>query len=101
MAQEINAWIACKEGVVYGKLQNGKFFSIKGKRSLPNFLQMKRCSRKCHQIFLIHLSEVKDETKDNDFSIKRVKIFLDDFKDIFSEELKELPSTVRLTMLSS
>ena len=67
------------------KLQNGKCFSDRGKRSLPNVLtcshlQMKRCGRKCHQIFLIHVSEVENETKDNEFGTKGVKTLLDDFK---------------------
>jgi hypothetical protein len=44
--REVDAWIACKEGAIHGKLQNGKAFCIKGKRSLPNIpllshLQMK------------------------------------------------------------
>ena len=34
--KEVDAWIACQEGEVHGKLLNGKFFSIRGKRSLPN-----------------------------------------------------------------
>jgi hypothetical protein len=33
--KEVDAWIACR-GAVHGKLQNGKSFSIKGKRSLPS-----------------------------------------------------------------
>jgi hypothetical protein len=34
--REVDAWIACKEGVVHRKLQNGKNKFIKDKRSLPN-----------------------------------------------------------------
>jgi hypothetical protein len=54
---------------------------------------MKRCGRKGHQVFLIHISEVENETKDDDLNTKGVKVFLDDFKDIFPEELNELPPT--------
>ena len=48
--KEVDAWIAYKEGEVHGKLQSGKSFSIRGKRSLPTtptlpHLQMKRCGR--------------------------------------------------------
>ena len=94
--KEVDAWIACKEGAVHGKLQNGKSFSIRGKRSLPSVptlshLQMKRCARKGHEVFLVHLMEVENETKDNEFDPNGVKIFLDDFKDVFPEELNELP----------
>ena len=89
--KEVDAWIACREGAVHGKLHNGKSFSVKGKRSLPNIptlshLQMKRCGRKCHQVFLIHISEVDNETKDDALNTKGVKVFLDDFKYIFPEE---------------
>ena len=92
----MDAWIACKEGVVHGELQNDKIFSIRGKRSLPNVptlshLQMKRCGRKCHQVFLIHLSEVENETKDNESNTKGVKVSLNDFEDILHGELNELP----------
>ena len=92
---QVDAWIACKEGVVHGKLQNERSFSIRGKRSLPSipmlsYLQMKRCVRKDHQIFLIHLSEVEKEIKVNEFN-KGMKVFLDEFKDVFPEELNELP----------
>lgn len=34
--KQVEAWIAIKEGAIHGKLYNGKFFSIKGKRSLPS-----------------------------------------------------------------
>jgi adenylyl- and sulfurtransferase ThiI len=34
--EQVDAWIACKVGAVYGKLQNDKTFCIKCKRSLPN-----------------------------------------------------------------
>jgi hypothetical protein len=34
--EQVDAWIACKEGAVYGKLQNDKIFCIKCKRFLPN-----------------------------------------------------------------
>jgi hypothetical protein len=49
--KQVNACIACKEGVVHEKFQNGKFLSIQGKRSMSNVpmlshLQMKRCGRK-------------------------------------------------------
>ena len=27
--KQVDAWIACKEGTVHGKLQNGNFFSIR------------------------------------------------------------------------
>ena len=92
---QVDAWISCKEGVVHRKLQNGRFFSIRGKRSLPSIpmfshLQMKRYVRKDHQVFLIHLSEVENEIKVNEFN-KGVKVFLDEFKDVFPEELNELP----------
>ena len=94
--KEVDAWIACREGEVHGKLQDGKSFSVRGKRSLPNtptlsHQQMKRCGRKGHQVFLIHISEVENETNDDALSAKGVKVFLDEFKDIFSEELNELP----------
>ena len=56
-------------------------------------LQMKRCGRKGHQIFLIHISEVENETKDDALNTKGVIVFSDDFQDIFSEELNELPPT--------
>ena len=56
---------------------------------------MKRCGRKGHQVFLIHLSEVGNETKDNEFGTKEVKVFLDDFENIFPKEFKELPHVVR------
>ena len=93
--KQVDAWIACKEGAIHGKLQNDKFFTIKGKRSLPNIpmlshVQMKRCGRKGHQVFLIHLNEVENDNKDNE-SIKKVNVFLDEFKDVFFEELNELP----------
>ena len=44
--KQVDAWIACKEEAVHGKLHNGKSFCIGGKRSLPNtptisHLQMK------------------------------------------------------------
>ena len=92
---QVDAWIACKEEVVHGKLQNGRSFSIRGKRSLPSIpmlshLQMKRSVRKDHQVFLIHLSEVEKEIKVNEFN-KGMKVFLDEFKDVFPEELNELP----------
>ena len=92
---QVDAWIACKEGVVHGKLQNGRSFSIRGKRSLasiPMFshLQMERCVRKDHEVFLIHLSEVENKIKVNEFN-KRVNVFLDEFKDVFPKELNELP----------
>ena len=94
--KEIDGWIECKEEEVHGKLKNDKFFFVRGKKSLPNtptllHLQMKRCGRKGHQVFLIHISEVENETKDDGLSTKRVKVFLDDFKDIFPKELNELP----------
>ena len=62
--KEVNVWIACREGEVHEKLQNGKFFSIRGKIFLPNTLtlshpQIKRYGKKGHQVFLIHISEVK------------------------------------------
>ena len=81
---------------MHGKLQDGKSFSIRGKRFLPSVptlshLQMKRCARKGHKIFLVHLMEVENETKDNEFDTKGVTISLDNFKDIFPEELNELP----------
>ena len=90
-----NVWITCKERVVHGELQIGKLFFIRGKRSLLSVpmllhLQMKRCGRKYHQVFLTHLSEVEIQTKYNKFGTKRVKVYLDDFKDIFFKELKEL-----------
>ncbi|MBE3102723.1 MAG: hypothetical protein IMZ40_00590, partial [Bacilli bacterium] len=90
--KQVDAWIACKEGAVHGKIHNGESFTIRGKRSSPrvpmlSHLQMKRCIRKNHEVFLIHVSEVEDESKDN----KRVNEFLDEFKDIFPEELTELP----------
>ena len=92
---QVDAWIAYKEGVVHGQLQNGRSFSIRGKRSLPSIpmfshLQMKRCVRKDHQVFLIYLSEVENEIKVNEFN-KGVKVFLDEFKDVFPEELNALP----------
>ena len=73
-----------------GKLQNGKSFSIRDKRSLPSVptlshLQMERCAIKGHEVFLVHLMEVENETKDKEFDTKGVKIFLDNFKDVFSE----------------
>ena len=55
--------------------------------------QMKRCGRKGHQVFLIHISEVENETKDDALNTKGVNVFSDDFQDIFSEELNELPPT--------
>jgi hypothetical protein len=48
---------------------------------------MKGCIGKNHEVFLIYMSEVEDESKDN----KGVNEFLDEFKDIFLEELMELP----------
>ena len=42
---------------------------------------------------MIHISEIKNETKDDALSTKGVKVFLDDFKNIFFEELNELPPT--------
>ena len=82
--KEVDAWIACREGEVHGKLQNGIFFSIRGKRSLPStptisHLQMKRCGRKIHQVFFIHINEVEIETKDDVLNIKGMNVFLDDF----------------------
>jgi hypothetical protein len=55
--EEVDAWIACKGGEVHDKLQNGKSFSVRGKRSLPSthmlsHQQMKKCGRKGHQVFL-------------------------------------------------
>ena len=93
---QVDAWIACKEGVLHGKLQNGRSFSIRDKRSLPSIpifshLQMIRCVRKDHQVYLIHLSKVENEIKINEFN-KGVKVFLDEIKDVFPEELNELPS---------
>ena len=80
------------EGTVHGKLQNGEHYSIRGKRYLPNVLtlshlQIKRCARKDHQVFFIHLREDENETKDNEFDTERVKIILKDFKDVFHEHL--------------
>lgn len=41
---------------------------------------------------MIHLREVENKTKDNEFGTKGVKLFLDEFNlDIFPQELKELP----------
>ena len=54
---------------------------------------MKRCGRKDHQVFLIHISEVGNETKDDVLNTKGVNVFLDDLKNIFLEELNELPPT--------
>ena len=93
--KQVDAWIVCKEGAVHGKLHNGKSFSIRGKRFFPHIptlsdLQMKRYGRKDHQVFLIHLSEVENEIKDNEI-IKEVNVFMDEFKDVFPEELNELP----------
>ena len=61
----------------------------------PTFsqLQMKRCGKKCHQVLLIHISEVESETKDDVLNTKAMNVFLDDFKDVFLEELNELPPT--------
>ena len=68
----MNAWIACKDGAIHENFQNGKSLSIRRKRSLSNghmlsHLQMKRCGRKSLQVFLIHLNEVENESKDNEF----------------------------------
>ena len=54
------------------------------------YLQMRRCRRKGHQVSFIHLSEVENETKDNEFVTKGVLVFLDDFQDIFPKVLKDL-----------
>ena len=83
---------------MHGKLHSGKSFSIRGKRSLPttptfSHLQMKRYGRKGHQVFLMHIKEVENETKEDVLNTKGVNVFLDDFKDIFSEKLNELPPT--------
>ena len=40
---------------------------------------MKRCVRKDHQVFLIHLSEVENEIKVNEFN-KGEKVFLGEFR---------------------
>jgi hypothetical protein len=57
--QEVDAWISCKEGAVHGKLQNGKTFWARGKRSLPNIpllfhLQMKMSIKKINKVFLVY-----------------------------------------------
>ena len=46
---------------------------------------------KMHYVFSIHLSEVENETKENEFIAKGVKVLLDDCKDVFPKELNELP----------
>ena len=38
--RHMDAWIACKEGAVYGKLKNGKSPSIKDKRALSNVISL-------------------------------------------------------------
>lgn len=93
----MDAWIACKEGAVHGKLKDGKPFIIKGKRSLPNVplfshLQMKRSIRKNHEVYLIHMNEVYNEMKENEFSVD-VKSFLNEFKDVFPNEIDDLLPT--------
>ena len=94
--RQVDAWIACKEGAVYGKLNNGKSFSIKGKRALSNVpilshLQMKRSIRKNHEIFLVNVNEIDDEKKDGVRVKEKEKLFLDEFKDVFPDEMTELP----------
>jgi hypothetical protein len=95
--QEVDAWFACKEGAVHGKLQNGKAFCIKGKRSLPNIpllshLQLKRSIKKMNEVFLIYLNGVQmNEVKGNNIDRMDVKVFLEDFKDVFLDDLKDLP----------
>jgi hypothetical protein len=94
--REVDAWIACKEGAVHGKLQNGKAFCIKGKRSLPNIpllshLQMKRSIKKSNKVFLVYLNGVQmNEVKGSSVDKVDVKVFLDKFKDVFSDDLKDL-----------
>jgi hypothetical protein len=95
--REVDAWIACKEGAFHGKLQNGKAFCIKGKRSLPNiplfsYLQMKRSIKKSNEVFLVYLNGVQmNEVKESNVDKMDIKVFLDEFKDVFSDDLKDLP----------
>jgi len=91
----VDAWIACKEGVVHGKLKVGSPFIIKGNRSMSNVpllshLQIKRSIRKNQEVYLIHMRELHDERKDNKFSIK-VKSFLYEFENVFPNEIEDLP----------
>jgi hypothetical protein len=92
----MDAWIACKEGAVYGKLQNGKAFCIKGKRSLQiipvlSHLQMKRPIKKSNEVFMVYLNGVQmNEVKGSNVDKMDVKVFLDEFKDVFSDDLKDL-----------
>jgi hypothetical protein len=87
--------LLCKEGAVHGKLQSGKTFCIKGKRSLPNIplfshLQMKRSIKKNNEVFLVYLNGVQmNEVKGNNVDRMNVKIFLEDFKDVFPKDLKD------------
>jgi hypothetical protein len=46
---------------------------------------MKRCGRKCHQVSLINLKEVNNETKEKKNSTKGKKIFSNDLKNVFLE----------------
>lgn len=96
---QVDAHIVCKEGAVHGKLSDGKSFSIRGKRSLPKIpvlshLQMKRSIRKCQEIFLVHVMELQKEIKVNkeeDMALDEGKLFLDEFNDIFPDEITKLP----------
>lgn len=65
---------------------------MRGKRSLPNvltlyYLKMKRCNMKGYQVFFIYVNKIEIESKSNE--TKEMKVFLDDFKNIFLEEINE------------
>jgi hypothetical protein len=54
-------------------------------------LQMKRSIRKNHEIFLVNVNEIDDEKKDGIRVKEKEKLFLDEFKDVFPDEMTELP----------
>ena len=47
--------------------------------------------RKNHEIFLVNVNEIDDEKKDGVRVKEKEKLFLDEFKDVFPDEMTELP----------
>jgi hypothetical protein len=102
--KQVDAWITCKEWVVHGKLQNDNKILSEVRDLCQMFLHFriykwKDMVKNCHQVFLIHLSEIENETKDNESNTKGVKVFLMILKMYFLKSQMSYHLLERLTML--
>lgn len=93
----VDAWIACKNGELHGKLRNNKPFIVKDKRSLPNVplissLQLKRSLKKNQEVYVVHVHKIEQKMEDKGDGITpEQEEFLKEFDDLFPFDIPRFP----------